>query len=75
MLIASKMEEAYPLKIKTVFEKIGHKKLPMQELLSTEEKILSSLDYKLNFWSFYDVITMKFAEYSNKATNYRPVLG
>jgi hypothetical protein len=29
MLIASKMEEVYPLKIKTVFDKIAHKKLPM----------------------------------------------
>jgi hypothetical protein len=29
MLIASKMNEVYPLKIKTVYEKIGHKKLPL----------------------------------------------
>jgi len=36
MLIASKMEEVYPLKMKTVYEKIGHKKLPMKDLVETE---------------------------------------
>jgi len=30
MMIASKMEEVYPLKVKTVYEKIAHKKLPME---------------------------------------------
>ena len=30
MLIASKMEEVYPLKVKTVYDKIAHKKIPMQ---------------------------------------------
>ncbi len=29
MLIASKMEEVYPLKIRIVYEKIAHKKLPL----------------------------------------------
>jgi phage anti-repressor protein len=28
MMISSKMEEVYPLKLKTVYEKIGHKKIP-----------------------------------------------
>jgi hypothetical protein len=35
MLLASKMEEVYPLKMKTVYEKIGHCKLPMGELVQT----------------------------------------
>jgi len=35
MLLASKMEEVYPLKMKTVYEKIGHCKLPMHELVAT----------------------------------------
>lgn len=33
MLIASKMNEVYPLKIKTVYEKIAHKKLSILELV------------------------------------------
>jgi hypothetical protein len=32
MFIASKMEEVYPLKMKTVFEKIAHKKISIAEL-------------------------------------------
>lgn len=35
MLIASKISELNPLKIKTVFEKIAHRKLPLNDLLST----------------------------------------
>ena len=65
MLIASKMEEVYPLKIRTVFEKIGHRKLPMQELLEMESKIMLVLDCKLNTWGFFDLITLKLAQYSN----------
>jgi hypothetical protein len=33
MLVASKMEEVYPLKIKTVYEKIAHRKLPLEDLV------------------------------------------
>jgi len=33
MLIASKMNEVYPLKIKTIYEKIAHKKLSILELV------------------------------------------
>lgn len=43
MLIASKMNEVYPLKIKTAYEKIGHQKLPLQELISIEQNIMEQL--------------------------------
>lgn len=33
MLIASKMEEVFPLKIKTVYEKIAHRKIPIKDLV------------------------------------------
>ncbi len=40
MFIASKMNEVFPLRIKTVYEKIGHRKLPMDDLVGMEEKII-----------------------------------
>lgn len=45
MLIASKMEEVYPLKVKTVFDKIAHKKIPMKELIQMEAKISQVLNF------------------------------
>ena len=45
MLLATKMEEVYPLKIKTVFEKIAHKKIPMAELVEMERKIVEALNF------------------------------
>jgi hypothetical protein len=33
MLIATKMDEVYPLKIKTVYEKIVHKKIEKKDLV------------------------------------------
>ena len=45
MLLATKMEEVYPLKIKTVFEKIAHKKIPMAELVEMERKIVETLNF------------------------------
>jgi len=33
MLIATKMDEVYPLKIKTVYDKIVHKKIDKKELV------------------------------------------
>ena len=45
MLIASKMEEIYPLKIKTVFDKIAHRKIPMSELIGMEAKISQVLGF------------------------------
>lgn len=34
MTIASKMNEVYPLRIRTVYEKIGHRKLAIDDLVS-----------------------------------------
>jgi hypothetical protein len=36
MFIASKFEDIYPLKMKTVFEKIAHKKLEIQRIKTLE---------------------------------------
>jgi hypothetical protein len=63
MLIASKMNEVFPLKTRTVFEKIGHRKLPLEDLLAMEERIMKRLDYHLNSWTFFDLAMLKLAEY------------
>jgi hypothetical protein len=33
MLIASKMEEVFPFRLRTIYEKIVHKKIPIQEIV------------------------------------------
>ena len=63
MLIASKINELNPLKIKTVFEKIAHRKLSLNDILVTEANIIHKLDYKLNAFTFYDLACIKLSVY------------
>lgn len=63
MLIASKMEEVYPLKIRTVFEKIAHKKIHMQDLINMEAKISKVLNFELITSTVYDLACLKIVEY------------
>jgi hypothetical protein len=39
MMIASKMEEVYPLKLQTVYEKIAHKKMSERDLTNCEHRV------------------------------------
>lgn len=48
MFIASKFEDIHPLKMKTVHEKIAHKKLSIEDIKGVEMKIMSTLAYKIN---------------------------
>jgi len=48
MFIASKFEDIYPLKMKTVFEKIAHKKLEIEKIKSLELEIMKSINYKIH---------------------------
>lgn len=75
MLIASKMEEVYPLKIKTVYDKIAHKKLPLEQLVQTEANIISTLNYQLNSWTFFDLVTLKVSDYASRQQDERQALG
>lgn len=59
ILIATKMDEVYPLKIKTVYEKIVHKKLEKKDLIDMEARITEKLGFILNIWSFYDLAILK----------------
>jgi len=45
MFVASKFEDIHPLKIKTVFEKIGHEKLPVESIKQLELELLKTLHY------------------------------
>jgi len=47
MFIASKYEDIYPLKMKMVFEKIAHKKLPIEKIKSLEMDILKVINYRI----------------------------
>jgi len=48
MFIASKFEDIYPLKMKTVHEKIAHKKLEMHAIKMLELDILKVVKYKIH---------------------------
>ena len=48
MFLASKMEDIYPLRMSMVYEKIGHKKLTIEQIKGYERDILATLDYTLN---------------------------
>ena len=47
MFMASKYEDLYPLLMKTVFSKIGHKKIPVEAIRAKELEILRVLGFKL----------------------------
>lgn len=48
MFIASKYEDIYPLKMKTVFEKIAHKKISIAEIKQMELEIMRVIRYKIH---------------------------
>ena len=47
MFIASKYQENYPIKLKLVYETIGHKKIPIEEIKKKEQEILEVLNFSL----------------------------
>lgn len=47
MFIASKYEDVYPLLMKTVFNKIGHKKIPVDSIRAKELEILRVIGFKI----------------------------
>lgn len=59
MLVATKMDEVFPLKVKTVYEKIVHKKIDKRDLVEMEARLVAKLDFALNVWSFHDLALLK----------------
>jgi len=62
MLIATKMDEVYPLKVKTVYDKIVHKKIDKKDIIAMEARMTDKMDFVLNVWSFYDLALFKLHE-------------
>lgn len=48
MFVASKYEDIYPLKMKTVFEKIAHKKLQIEDIKGLELGLMQVIRYKIH---------------------------
>lgn len=65
MFIGSKFEDIYPLKMKTVFEKIAHKKLEIQRIKDLELDILSSIQYKIHAPTVLDFLKVYLADVLN----------
>lgn len=62
MFIASKFEDIYPLKMKTVFEKIAHKKLEIQKIKTLELEIMKSINYKIHAPTVLDFLKVYLVE-------------
>lgn len=48
MFIASKFEDVYPLKMKAIYERIGHKKFATEDIKRYELKMILKLNYKIS---------------------------
>lgn len=56
MFVSSKYEDIYPLKMKMVFEKIAHKKLPIEKIKAIEMDILKVINYKIPAPTSYEFL-------------------
>ena len=48
MFVASKFEDIYPLKMKTVYEKIAHQKIEISAIKALELNIMKVIEYKIH---------------------------
>jgi hypothetical protein len=63
MFMASKYEDVYPLLMKTVFNKIGHKKIPVDAIRAKEMEILRVYPSALEFLERYiDAVLYKHSD-------------
>jgi len=62
MFLASKYEDIYPLKMKTVFEKIGHGKLEIEVIKKLELDIMKAIDYKIHAPTVLDFLKVYLVE-------------
>lgn len=62
MFVASKFEDIYPLKMKTVYEKIAHKKLEIQKIKSLELDIMRAIEYKIHAPTVLDFLKVYLVE-------------
>ena len=64
MLIASKMEEVYPFRLKTIYEKIVHQKIPVKDLVEMECKMFAKLEFNTVTATFFDKIMVQLGSYA-----------
>ena len=69
MFMASKFVDIYPLRIKTVYEKISHKKLSIAEIIEKEAEISQVLGYSLGIPNSWDIINAFIQEIFYTNTN------
>jgi hypothetical protein len=62
MFVASKFEDIYPLKMKTVYEKIAHKKLDIQKIKNLELDIMKAIGYKIHAPTVLDFLKVYLVE-------------
>lgn len=55
MFSASKYEEIHPLKLNIIYDMIARKKFKKQEILEKESDMISTLGFKLEVPSVYDI--------------------
>ena len=63
MYIATKFEEVHPLKLRTVHEKIGHRKLSTESILAKESEILEALGFALAGANHHEILTQLICTY------------
>ena len=56
MFVASKFEDIFPLKMKTIFEKIAHQKIEIARIKSLELDIMKTINYKIHSPTIFDFL-------------------
>lgn len=62
MFVGSKFEDIYPLKMKTVQEKIAHSKLEIEDIKTQELELLRVLNYRLQAPTILDFLKIHLRE-------------
>lgn len=58
IFMASKLEEVYPLKVRTVHEKIAHRKLSADTIRQKEAEFLEAFNFNVVGATLYDAIAI-----------------
>jgi len=58
MFIGTKYEEIWPFRLKTVYEKIGHKKFSDIAIKELENEMMVCFDFKIERFSVYDFVEL-----------------
>jgi hypothetical protein len=56
MFVASKFEDIFPLKMKTIYEKIAHQKIEIAKIKSLELDIMKTIEYKIHTPTILDFL-------------------